>query len=214
MLRRALASSAAHWLDEFGEWAEGITLGFVLVLLIVCLFSLGCAGAAPDPDGVPSAGNCKLHRCELHVTTFAPAPELSGATLNALQRLGAATGRTDLAIDPGGVPVVYAAGLLSGNLDALGHPILDCARTTIVRFDGGPGYAQKIEVDPTARPDCPDAARSVMHELIHALAPDVEHAPDPSLFAVHIRSARTYDEPALTQLCSEFDCLSFEPERP
>lgn len=171
-----------------------------------------CAPAALDPaEKMP---DCSKYRCEREPVRFAPEPGLLAATEQALERFRVATGRTDLAIDPAGIPVVWADELITDERDeSTGELIRACGMTTAVRMKPGPFVTQRIQIDPSPGPGCPDAGLSIMHELIHALAPAVGHSTDPeSLFYKNIHR-RIIDESALIQLCSGFECNDFIPER-
>jgi hypothetical protein len=178
-----------------------------LVTLILAL--LTCCSRADAPDQVP---DCSRFRCDADAVAFAPEGALIAVTDSALKRFRAATGRDDLRIEDGGVPVLFREHILPAKpeLDEAGNPKEVCALTTAVSLNGGRNYAQRIEIDPTPPPFCPDAGLSILHELIHALAPDVDHA-ERGLFAPSI-GGPTIDEPAMVQLCTEFDCQEFVPE--
>lgn len=169
--------------------------------LVALIFALLTCCAREDVDTLP---DCAKYRCEADAVEFAPESALVGLTDAALKRFRVATGRADLRIADGGVPVLFREHILT----SAGEEV--CALTTAVSLNGGPNYTQRIEVDPTPPPFCPSADLSILHELIHALAPDVDHA-ESGLFAPTIGGSHL-DEPAMVQLCSGFDCQTFVPE--
>lgn len=181
-------------------------------VMVWVFFVLACRGAAIDPtEQMP---NCSKYRCERQVVSFAPVPGLEDAVLESVLRLSAAAGRFDLRVDPTGIPVRFQEHILSTDptfVDEAGNLREVCAQTYAVKMAEGPWLTQEIAVDPTPGEGCPALLElSVLHEMIHALAPAAPHAPR-GLFAVVIESDHI-DEPALVQLCSEFDCQAFVPE--
>jgi len=172
----------------------------------ICLVLFGLTNCTEiDPD-LP---DCTKFRCDEEALVYTPAPELMAAAEDGLARFAAATGRADLSIAKGGVPIIFTEDLVDP-LD--GH--VACAITVAVYAGNGPYFTQRIEIDPTPPELCPAWNVSLMHELIHALAPHSEHsANEASLFAPQIPSGvRSIDESALLALCSEFDCHAFAPE--
>lgn len=197
-------------LDELSDWILGLGVGAGLVILTVLLFSMGCA-PAPD-DHEPSAAWCERNRCDREALAFTVAGEgLHAPFLAAMGRMAAATGR-QLSTDPqGGIPVVWREDTRTPPTlkDPTGRPA--CANTTASGMKGGRMYTQRIEIDPTPPPGCPGPELSLVHELIHALAPDAVHLLEPSLFSFDIERS-TLDAGALVELCAHFDCNAFEPE--
>lgn len=201
------------WQESLEEWVYGLSLGFLLTLFTVLLFSMGCSGAQDGTVGPPD-GWCDSHQCQDEATQYVAAGEGIGPMLErSLGRWGKATGRTDLGTSPGGIPVIWQEDLA----DPVVPGMFDCAYTRGVEFlrNGvrGRGWTQVIELDPTPPDGCPAPELSLLHELIHAMAPRTRHVMGDSLFAASTGPAmRPIDALALEALCSGFDCWSFEPE--
>lgn len=175
--------------------------------ILMAVFGIAC-GAAPQ---VPTF--CDTHRCNQEETTFAPVDARAAAVLAPeLERWSKATGR-DLTVAAGGVPVVWAEDLRAPCSDDPSRECIDCAKTVVSGFRGGPLWTQRIELDPTPPGGCPAPEVSLLHELIHAMAPTAEHVRGDSLFATSTGvNPRPIDSAALSRLCETFDCAFFRPE--
>jgi hypothetical protein len=163
-------------------------------LAVLALFALGCSASYEEQW-------CSTHRCE-EVRTFDPAPELEAYTAANIDRLSRATGTEVLAEEAGGVPIVFQEALLTDGRE-------DCAQTEAMTI-GGPLYTQIIRLDPTPPRGCPPVNVTLLHEMIHALAPGVQHAAH-GIFA-KVAGGSKLDTDALVQLCSMFDCQEMVPE--
>ncbi len=166
-----------------------------LILALAC----GCAPAEPGDT-------CQTERCEV-ATSFAPDPELVLYTQAALTRIARATGRTDLVIHEDGLPVELDGPLMAHTED--GTEVPACGVTPASKTGSGPWIAQRVAIDPEPLPGCPDLQVTVLHEIMHALAPEARHA-ETGIFSVH-GGGRLNDD-SLTALCSEFACQAFQPE--
>jgi hypothetical protein len=178
-----------------------------LAVLLLVLLSSAC-GAAQEREG------CGQFRCEPEVTAFDPAPELLLATEVELARLARATGRDDLRVSPGGVPVVLVEDIVAEHPASWNVNAEACGQTVTVTWNHRlplRSYTQEIQIDPTEPANCHGMRATLMHEMIHALAPDAAHRPDSEVFADATRSNRL-DAPALEALCSQFECALFNPE--
>lgn len=201
-------------LDELSDWILGLGVGAGLVILTVLLFSMGCA-PAPD-DHEPSAAWCERNRCDREALAFTVAGEgLHAPFLAAMGRMAAATGR-QLSTDPqGGIPVVWRADIRTQPTPENPTGLPSCANTIASGVPGGRMFTQRIEVNSTRLPGCPGPELSLLHELIHALAPMAEHVDVDSLFASSTgKDMRPIDAPALERLCEFFACDNFAPESP
>lgn len=165
--------------------------------LYIPIILMHCVGCLP-----PTAEDvfCSEHRCE-DVTSFAPVPELEAYTAAGIDRLSRATGTNVLREEASGVPVVLREHLMTDGTE-------DCGQTLAVGY--GTLYTQIVMVDPTPPNGCPPIHVTLLHEMIHALAPGVEHAAH-GIFAVRAGGSKLDDE-ALVQLCSEFLCQEMVPE--
>ncbi len=187
------------------------------VLYVLLLTLTHCAGADIDPS--EARPDCKRFRCEAEAVKYTPEQRLLATTDGVLRRFNAATGRTDLGIaNEGGVPVLLTEHLIGTDptyVNEDGSPKEVCALTTAVGMPGARMFTQKIEIDPTPPEGCPNIWLSLLHETIHSLAPNVQHAAT-GVFAPVIEQpmngAKAIDEAALVQLCSEFRCNDFVPE--
>ena len=136
----------------------------------------------------------------------AAADDLDSLLGSALGRLRGATGRYDLEQAPGGLPVVWADDLS----DRRGRPA--CSLTTVERYPGTGWSPLLIQLDPTPH-FCSEALPSLLHELIHSLAPDAPHVEEPGwLFSDGVGRSTVLDEPSLLRLCEYFRCDAFSPE--
>ena len=139
----------------------------------------------------------------IEATAFTPIGEGMHETLQKdLDRISNATGRYDLIVVPeSGIPVSWKTPLYNKKGEhACGNTVTKSHRTLDV-------YISKDE------PFCPPNEVSLLHELIHALAPQADHvSTDDSVFS-NIAHTDYLDEPALLALCSHFDCLEFNPEK-
>lgn len=119
-------------------------------------------------------------------------------------RLAAATGRTDIAVQPGGI-------LVSLVDDAIVMGQSACAGT----FRPADGHSPPfIQVRRGAAPEgkyCMDRVSTMLHEAIHALAPDAVHS-DSGVFRMKANRDHHLDAASLEALCTDFACSSFEPE--
>lgn len=166
---------------------------------VVCLGLLGFTtgiGCAPA-EGQPAR------------PTFTPDSELLEDTEAVAARYATATGREDVEIvDNGSIRVFYAEDLYT--LDESGVPHTACAITTWYLVGGALAEAN-IELDPTPPYGCPSIRTSLAHEFIHALNPYALHT-EHGLFAVHSDGSTLIDDGALNELCTEFECIVFQPE--
>lgn len=178
-------------------------------LVSIWLILTCCAG-----EPAAKLPNCAQFRCEPEAVAFAPEARALGITQTTLARFAAATGRADLRIEESGVPIVFRENLVSDPLDLKpdGAPVERCAITTVAYIPGGPNVTQRIEIDPTPPVGCPNPWLSLLHEMIHALAPNTPHT-ETGLYAPVIpQGTKTIDETSLIALCSEFACQDFAPE--
>ena len=171
-----------------------------------------CADLGRDA-GEPPAGWCESHMCETSAVTFAPEGGLRKVLDHQLSRLRDATGRTDIQISDDGVPVLFREHLLSQAPNPeTGEYFEACGQTLVVGFGIKPNLTQAIYIDPTPAPGCPSWGISLLHELVHALANQVDHVPfEGSLFS-EVCGTPWLDVDAMVQLCSGFDCHEFVPE--
>lgn len=177
-----------------------------LLVLLAMLVGVGCSGPELDPGGLPP-GWCRSHFCMEEAAAFAPAGEgMSDELASALARYRAATGRDDLGTDQSGIPVVWEDDL---PLDSNGKE--NCGQTVTMGLPGGHMWTQVVRIDPHPSADCPSIQETLLHELIHAMAPNQSHAQH-GLFA-RASEHDWIDEEALSALCSEFRCAAFNPER-
>jgi hypothetical protein len=141
-------------------------------------------------------------------TVFTPAGEgMHDVAKAALARMGRATGREFPTDGQLGIPILWQETII----DAQG--IEDCAQTIVKGFAGQKMWTQAIYLDPTPPDGCPSPETSLLHELIHALAPEAEHVEVDSLFYKSTGwQNRKIDAAALGRLCETFDCLEFRPE--
>lgn len=181
---------------------------------LAIVFALACS--VPDAPIHDHGDWCLNHFCMTEATTFTPAGEgMYDLVKFNLERISYATGRFDLTTDPqAGIPVLWKSPILVKGKRT-------CALTEISGFVFGHGslqsdssdmYTQVIYVD-RDMPFCPDNETSILHELIHALAPKRDHAKDGTSVFSAVAATDYLDEPALVQLCSEFNCLDFNPEK-
>lgn len=167
--------------------------------LMVALVLSGCSSAEVQTDEW-----CETHRCEVAETTFDPEPGLLVYTEAMIARISRATGRTDLAIAAGGIPVRA----IEEMADVDGVP--QCGKTPWSHRGDGPSWIQYIAVDPTPNPRCIPIGDTLVHEAIHALSPGVDHR-GLGVFNANASSG-TLDADALGALCDGFDCQTFNPE--
>lgn len=210
--RPETADSWARWrrADRRADIACGAVSGLYLAIaaaLALVALLVGCGGPELDPGGLPP-GWCRSHFCMREAIAFAPAGEgISDELAPALARYRAATGRDDLGTDnQSGIPVVWQDDL---PLDANGKE--NCGQTVTMGLPGGHMWTQAIRIDPHPSANCPSIQETLMHELIHALAPNQSHAQH-GLFA-RASEHDWIDDEALSALCSEFRCAAFAPER-
>jgi hypothetical protein len=160
-------------------------------ILVSLLAFFGCGSIEADPV-YPTP------------TTFFPKdpadlPDVQAA----VDRLVAATGRTDIAVAPGGVPIE-----LVDDVQVAGHSA--CGGTFERLLDGT--FFTQIRRDPPARPDfCMNRSSTILHEAIHALAPDSVHS-DSGIFTSNANRDDRLDSASLEALCAEIDCPIFAPE--
>lgn len=206
--RNTSASAVARFIGECAITAYTAIMASTAIL---------CCGAQP-----PSHDHgdwCLNHFCMQEATVFtAVGEDMYGLVKQDLERISYATGRFDLTTDPqAGIPVMWQSPI--PNLRDKSKS--DCGSTQVTGFVYGHGdslfdassdaYTQSIAIDRNAK-FCSAPGVSLLHELIHALAPKQSHVEtDDSLFSV-VAHTDYLDEKALTKLCSEFDCLIFNPE--
>jgi hypothetical protein len=162
--------------------------------LLGFLLAVGCGASAPESvDTVPP--------------TFAPSAELFEMTEEMSTRYEAATGRSFEVSSHGFVRVE-----LQDEIPSVSKPgAFDCGQTVTSRYDGDGSIVRvRVLLDPTPPDSCSDMLTSLLHEAIHALAPDAEHAAE-GLFARSAKGSKI-DEPALGALCPHFGCYAFQPE--
>jgi hypothetical protein len=186
-----------------------VALFFVLALCI----DTGCVALYPEP---PCPAD---RRCETNVLAFeSMEPELDRYVEAMAIRLAKATGRKDIRVEAGGIPVRFRERLLDPEDLARGVENEVCAHT-VSRFirddDGqriiGSSMVQAIYIDPTPPERCAPVNIVVLHEGMHAIAPEAEHS---SRGAFHPYAEDSYiDETSLESICSFFGCQEFNPER-
>lgn len=139
----------------------------------------------------------------IEATAFTPIGEGMQETLQRdLGRISNATGRYDLIVAPeSGIPVSWKTPLYNKKGE---HA---CGNTAV----GKKSHQVQAVYISKDEPFCPPNEVSLLHELIHALAPQADHVDD-SVFS-DIAHTDYLDESALLALCSYFDCLEFNPEK-
>ncbi len=170
---------------------------FVVALFVLLMTFSGC-GFQTDEEWF-----CSEHRCE-DTTSFAAIPELDAYAAAAIVRLNKATGGT-LRQDIKGLPVFYQEHLVTDGKE-------DCGHTETIGLPGKRKFAQRILIDPTPPEGCPPIHVCLLHEMIHALVPELPHSDD-GVFANPVSGSRL-TEADLVQLCGTFYCSVFIPEAP
>lgn len=133
-------------------------------------------------------------------------PELVAAVDEMATLLAAATGRADIRLDDGGVPVIF-----SDNMFNRARGDFDCAQTELV-FDDGELVAASIRVDRTPAAGCMPTIGLLIHEAIHALAPEAEHTSS-GIFSDRGSVDGSLDPESVARLCESFRCTgSHRPE--
>jgi hypothetical protein len=165
-----------------------------LAQLAIVLFALACG-----------TSNESVQR----TTFWTEAPELFEYVEAMTVRIARATGRSDVSMSPGGIPVVVN----DHPQDVAGQET--CATTSI--YASGAVLRIDVDLDPplwaNGAAKCMGLPATLVHEGFHALAPDVDHAPEgPHLFALHANAMSRIDDVSLQVFCSEFDCHEFVPE--
>jgi hypothetical protein len=173
-------------------------------LRLVLAVGLCCCSSTVDRSGpVLPAGWCRSHFCDKNPVLYTAVGEgIYDELSSALARLKSATGRDDLGTDPqAGIPVSWD------------DTIDDCGQTIVMGPSLDNMYAQRILLSQAAvGKNCPEVQETLVHELIHAMAPDATHAIS-GIFAPSSQSDKI-DSLALDKLCSQFDCDLFNPELP
>lgn len=169
-----------------------------LAYLYIPIILMHCIGCLPP---APKDAFCSENRCE-DATSFAPVPELEAYMTAGIDRLSRATGTGFLCEEASGVPVVFREHLTEKDGTE------DCGQT--IAAGHGVHYAQIIMIDPTPPEGCSPIQVTLLHEMIHALAPGVQHATH-GIFAAQAVGSKL-DEEALVQLCSVFPCQEMIPE--
>ncbi len=137
----------------------------------------------------------------IEVRSFSVPASLQAPATAALERLHEATGAA-LELDPaGGLPVRWAA-----------LPAPQGGRTYRERFPGGPRIATRIDVA-TAYASDPDVLEDiVLHEIMHALAPDAGHTADGGAFDAVSYTRGRITAAGLLRVCTELECAYMRPE--
>jgi len=172
------------------------------VTLLLCVDTIGCGSPMGSVDEW-----CKTHRCEVAVTTFAPTRRLEPQTIVALERIALATGRDDLRIEDDGLPIEHESPIMVKSERVCGLTNVAALR---VKEKTGAWRPQRIAVEPEKLDGCPGWDVTVLHEMIHALAPNAAHA-ETGVFSEHATGG-VLDESSLAVLCSGLDCRWFDPE--
>lgn len=150
---------------------------------------VGCAGAeAVHEPGPP-------------VSTYfwTDEPQLVGSLSAAVEALAAATGRADVTIDATGVPVVYGDDMFNPR-----RGDFDCARTEY-RMARHTILPARIRLDATPDELCMPSESQLLHEAIHALAPEAEHT-ETGVFSERGSTDGVVDAESLARLCEHFAC--------
>jgi hypothetical protein len=132
---------------------------------------------------------------------WAEFPELRARVIDGTGRLARATGRDDIAVERGGVPVTMVH-----DLEDFGRPV--CARTL------RNGHNDAIGIELHANPPsgyCRDLTSEFIHEAMHAMAPEADHA-DSGIFAPAANPTVWIDDVSLATFCGSFECAAFTPE--
>lgn len=163
----------------------------IAALLVLC-----ACGAPAAPMSLCDAG-----RCDPSPREFAPAPALEGATHQALVRLERATG-LELTIDADGLPLA---------IDDRVPP--EFCGETVQHLDAfGVKAPQRIEIRRATSAECGSIVGSVLHELIHAIAPQSEHAATGVFSEFRAETNDLLDAASLEALCSQVPCERETPE--
>jgi hypothetical protein len=130
---------------------------------------------------------------------FTPAGDIAELVESAALQWSEATG-CDVHLGEGGVPVRFVDRIL----DAHGNP--QCAATYRLRDDAGVILgADRIEVSTNRGDRCHLAARDVLHEMGHALAPHRAHTTE-GLMAPVPNGVDYVDEVSRAYICGELAC--------
>lgn len=178
--------------SELGEWVECFLGGFALVMLACALLLLdtGCSASESESGDVVLLAN----------TFTTEDPVVREELERNLARISEATGIVGLSVGDDGIPVARVA-----DFDA-DH---NCDVTRVSHV-GSDWRTNRISLGPVRGPGCWDEETSLLHELIHALAPSAEHAQS-GLFAGAIQDDKL-DAEAVTILCAHVECSVFNPE--
>jgi hypothetical protein len=147
-----------------------------------------------------TACSSEYHAGRVSHTFTATDPAVREELSRDLARISSATGIADLRVGADGIPVVRATDI----------PDTDCD-CTHVRELHGDWWTDHISLGMTRGAGCWDEETSLLHELIHALAPSADHA-ESGLFRASIQSDKL-DSEAVAILCSHVECSGFNPER-
>lgn len=151
---------------------------------------------------------------EVTPTFRVEAPELTAYVEAMALRLALSTGRSDIAVEPGGsIPVYFQEGLTSWR--EVGGEMVeteDCAQTLWVKYRGVYVSAE-IMVDPTPPEMCAAIQVVLLHEGLHALDPEAPHVESERSVFDPAASESYIDLSALESVCEGFDCFLMRPER-
>lgn len=159
-------------------------------LLLLTVF-FGCAAAADPAPALP-------------VTFWTDEVTARPMLAHAVARMAEATGR-DISMAEGGIPVIFkpeARDPLTGE---------GLCGVTVAR---GNGQVLYLEISNGGDRRCMVTEATLLHEMIHALAPGLPHTDQGTLFGPKADKTAWIDEESLGRLCESFECHAFNPERP
>lgn len=165
---------------------------FVLILLVLCVDGFGCSPVGEDVE-------------PQRTTFWSDDPELRPYVEQMAARLSKATGRRDIFVEPGGIPVTFGKPLY------FGEPV--CALTQHSAYADGSAIPLDMTIDPEPPAGfCMPLVATLLHEGIHALAPNLPHTLA-GIFQERAGTVSRIDSESLAALCSELACNAFEPEQ-
>ena len=186
--------------ESWIEWCKAFCLsGAVFLWAIAFTVLAGCSGGLGAP----------AEKTVIQPRVFSVIPELEPAFRAAAARVTAASG-IELDLGPDGLPVV-----LTDNPPPAPDSGLPLCAATLFELEGS---AQLIELaaDPAAHGMfCADQETTLVHELIHALAPEAQHLAGDTRERVFEKAAypgSMLEVLSLSELCSHADCTVFQPE--